>query len=88
MKETIMANPPIDTLRDGPLKATIWKNETDKGAFYNIDLTRAFKTDDGFQDTTSFRSSDLLRVAFLAQQAHARVIELKANDKSSTPEPE
>ncbi len=62
-----MANQPTETLRDGSLKATIWKNEGEKGAFFSVTLTRTYKDDAGnYHDSDSFSGSELLRIAHLA----------------------
>ena len=37
-------NGPADTLRDGAVKATIWKRESDKGAFYATTLSEPIPT--------------------------------------------
>ncbi len=74
-----MANtPPADTLRDGNLKATIWRNEGEKGPYFTTTLSRSYKDGDGnYRDTQSFASSDLLRVSELARQAHNHTNVLK-----------
>ncbi len=65
---------PVETLRDGAIKATIWKNTGEKGDYYSVDLTRIYKDkDDHYQDTHSFSSHELLRVAHLAERAYDRV---------------
>lgn len=78
---------PEDTLRDGALKATIWKNEGEKGPFYNATITKTYRDDRGeYRDTHSFSSNDLLRVSELSRKAHNRVLDLKreqAPDKSN-----
>lgn len=87
-----MANDkPVDTLRDGALKATIWRNETKEGAFYSTTLSRTYKDDDDkYRDSHSFASNEMLRVGELARRSHNRVIELKrdhARDKCREAEP-
>ena len=69
---------PAFTLRDGTLKATIWKNDGQKGPWFSVDFTRGYRTDDGWNDTNSIRGDDLLKLAFLAQEAYAKHLELKA----------
>lgn len=70
-------NVPEDRLVDYPYKATIWRNESDKGSYFTVTLTRSFRDDDGnYQDTHSISSKDLLRVSELARSAHHRVNEL------------
>lgn len=68
---------PAFTLRDGTLKATIWKNESEKGPWFSVDFTRGYRKGDQWQDTTSMRGDDLLKLAFLAQEAYAKHVELK-----------
>jgi len=72
-----MSNKPIDTFRDGFLKATIWKNTNDKGDFYSVDLSRTYKDGEDLKDTHSFNSGDLLKVARLAGKAYDRIAELR-----------
>ena len=69
---------PAFTLRDGALKATVWKNESEKGPWFSVDFSRGYRTKDGWRDTSSMRGDDLLKLAFLAQEAYAKHVELKA----------
>ena len=73
---------PIDTLRDGNIKATIWKNLGEKGNFFTVTFTRTYKDEgDNYQDSDSFSGSQLLRVAHLATRAYDRISELRAADR-------
>ncbi len=77
-----MANQPIETLRDGSLKATIWKNFGDKGNFYSVNLTRLYTDEAGnFHDSDSFSGSELLRIARLASKAYDLTNELRKAEK-------
>ena len=76
-------NKPAATIRHGNLKCVLWRNEGEKGPWYVADLVRTFKTESGFQDTNKVNGEDLLRVAFLAQQAYGQLQELKAADKAA-----
>ena len=78
-----MSNQPIETLRDGSLKATIWSNFGEKGTFYTVNLTRTYKGDGGnYHDSDSFSGSELLRIAHLATRAYDRVGDLRQADKA------
>lgn len=69
---------PDETLRDGPLKAVIWRNDGENGAFFSVTLAKTYKDDRGqYQDSHSFSGTDLLRVAELSRQAYSRVNELR-----------
>jgi hypothetical protein len=76
------SNTPAATIRLGNLKCVLWRNEGEKGAWYNVDLVRTFKNESGFHDTHSIPADDLLRVAFLAQQAFEKLQELRSNDRA------
>lgn len=82
MSATVIKNTPIETLRErGGLKATIWFNATPnstKGGFYSVELSRVYRTDEGYKNSRSFNDSDLLFIARLAEKAHDRIRELRA----------
>jgi hypothetical protein len=64
---------PVETLRDGLIKATIWANRNDEGqVFFSTSFTRSYKTDDGFKDTNGYSGAQLLRLAKLAEKAYDR----------------
>lgn len=70
-------NGPADTLRDGHLKASIWRNEGERGHFFSTTLARTYEDRDGnLQDSQSFATNDLLRVSELARNAYTRSREL------------
>ena len=72
---------PIETIRDGALKASIWKNQGEKGPFYSVRITRTFTDEKGnYHDSDSFSGSELLRVVHLAAKAYDRANELRAAD--------
>lgn len=76
-----MNNQPAFTLRDGAIKATIWANDSEKGTFYSVDVTRSYKDKGGeWQETTSFSGSDILRAGNLYTAAYNRILQLKADE--------
>ena len=64
---------PVDTLRDGFLKATIWSNEGENGSYFTIDFAKTYEKDGELHDGRSFTSQDLLAVAELARRAYRQV---------------
>ena len=83
-----MANKPIDTLRDGNIKATIWKNFGEQGNFFSVTFTRTYKVEGGnYQDSDSFSGTQLLRLAHLATRTYDRVGELRAADREEQTTP-
>lgn len=87
-------NQPADVIRDTNLKATIWRNEAEKGPFYATEFTRTYRDRDGeYRDTHSFVAADLLRLSELARKAYDRTSELRREDRehakaASAPETE
>ncbi len=74
---------PAASVRDGNLRIALWRNETDDGRpWFNCELSRTFQNENGYQETNRVPASDLLRVAFLAQQAYGEYLELRAQEKA------
>ena len=62
---------PVETLREGQLKAAIWQNESNNGKYHSVTVARTYKDQDGnLQDTSSFRAKDMLGLSELARRAH------------------
>ena len=77
---------PIHTLRHRNLKATIWRNDTDKGPMFNVTLVRAYRDDAGeWQDSHSFGYDDLMNVSALLYEAHAHISAVKAKENATRP---
>lgn len=73
---------PAASVRDGNLRIVLWRNESEKGPWFNCELSRTFQNENGYQETNKVPASDLLRVAFLAQQAYGEYLELRAKEKA------
>ncbi|MDX8353968.1 hypothetical protein [Cognatiyoonia sp. IB215182] len=68
---------PEETLREGPLKAAIWRNEGESGTYHSVTVARTYKDREGnLQDTQSFRPKDMLGLSELARRAHHNAHEL------------
>ena len=80
-------NRPVQTLRDGSLKASIWQNETrDGGSFYSTQFGKTYedpKTGE-LKDSNSFSGTDLLRLSELARKAYAFEGKLRVEGRQST----
>lgn len=75
-------NTPIATLRDGAIKAAIWRNETENGARYSVEFSRSYKTAEGeWRDSHSFSNSDLLRLSLLATRAYTEAAAYREQDQ-------
>jgi hypothetical protein len=72
---------PAQTIRYGRLKATIWRQESDKGPWYSVVLARTYRDQSGnWQSSGSYGRDDLLLLAKIADQAHSWICRRMAQD--------
>lgn len=84
MENADQSNAPRDVLRDGNLKASIWRNESEKGPFYSVTLNRVYRDNqDELRDSHSFSGTDLLRLSELARKTYDRAQELRREDRQA-----
>jgi hypothetical protein len=63
-------NKPMNTLRCGNIKATIWQNRSENGTFFSTTFSRPFKDQSGvWRNGSSFGLNDLDALLTVAQQA-------------------
>jgi hypothetical protein len=79
---TNQTNQPRATIRDGALKATIWKNFGENGTFYSVDFSRTYKQGEAYKDSHSFSGSEPLQLARLAHKAYDLIADIRAAEKS------
>ncbi len=73
-----MSNTPEDTIRDGRIKATLWRNEGEKGPYVSTDFSRSWQDSEGqWHDSKSFGLGDLLGLSELARTAYGRGREIE-----------
>ena len=82
MPKTNTKTRPVHEVRFGRIKAAIWENPSETGTRYNVTITRIYKDDDGWKDTSSFGRDDLPLVAKVADLAHSWIFEQQACDAS------
>ncbi|ODR99307.1 hypothetical protein AUC68_04750 [Methyloceanibacter methanicus] len=77
-------NQPVEKMRNGSIVATIWKNESEKGAFFSVTFARTYKDADGdYHDVNSFSGTQLLQLAKLANEADTRVRKLRQDERAT-----
>ena len=78
-EKNIMANQkPVEEVRIGRVKATVWRNGTDEQPRYNVTFSRLYKEGDQWKSTQSFGRNDLLVLAKVADLVHTRILQLPA----------
>ena len=64
---------PADEIKLGSIVATIWKNESASGSYFNVTVTRLYKDGDTWKRSESFGRDDLLLVAKVIDLSHTRI---------------
>lgn len=72
---------PVGEVKFGSIVASIWKNESKNGAYYNVTISRLYKDGDNWKRSENFGRDDLLTVAKAADLAHTRIFELSKESK-------
>lgn len=82
-----MADRPVHEIRLGRVKAAIWRNEGENGARHNVTISRIYKTEAGWESSTSFGRDELPLVAKVADLAHTWLFQQGEHQESSSPPP-
>jgi hypothetical protein len=73
---------PIAKVRVDLINASIWKNTTDKGTFYNVTFENRYRDGEGnWKSGHSYAAGDLLALAKAADLAHSKIIELREGEE-------
>ncbi len=71
---------PINEIRIGRIKATIWLNGTEDQPRHNVSFGRVYKDGETWKTTHSFGRNDLLVLAKVADVAHTLILEMENKD--------
>lgn len=76
---------PIETLRDGSVKAAIWENDSEKGKFHSVTFSRTYRDKEGnYANSSRFSGADLLKLSKIAEQSYDAVQQYRApQDRNS-----
>lgn len=65
-------------MRDGPVKASIFRNDGEHGPMFNTTFSRTYTDRDGNKkESRSFQSGDILRIQNLSGKVHDRINEMR-----------
>ena len=71
-------NAPVAKVSVGLQTASIFKNQHEGRAFYNVSFDRRYRDAEGnWKSTSSYGRDDLLALAKLADLAHTKILELQ-----------
>jgi hypothetical protein len=71
---------PAHKLKIGNLTAVIWRNLGERGNWYSVQLTRGYRTDDGWRKPNGLGFDALLAAGKLLDQAHTWIGHQLATD--------
>ncbi len=66
---------PVYEIRVGGIRASIWRNDTDKGPRYNTTFDRSYRDGEEWKTSDSFGRDDLLTLGFVAQESLRWIVE-------------
>jgi len=75
MQEESMSNQPVQEIRRGRIRASIWVDETERGPKYSTIFTKLYKAGDRWQDTAHFGVNDLPLIVQVAELARAWILQ-------------
>ena len=83
-------NKPLETLRDGALKVSIFRNRGEKGDYYALDPGRIYTDEKSgeVREASSLSGTEALRMAHLLTRGYQRVGEFKEQAKEQAKEKE
>lgn len=79
---------PVHEVRLGKVKAAIWRNESENGVRFGVTFARIYKTEQGWESSSSFGRDELPLVAKVADMAHTWIYQQNEKNDSQSDEPE
>ena len=72
---------PVAKIRVDLINASIWKNHTDNGTFYNVTFENRYRDGEGnWKSGHSYAANDLLALAKAADLAHTKIVDLRNSE--------
>ena len=84
-EDVTMSKRPVHQIRLGRIRAAIWENQSKNGTRYNVTISRLYREEDEWRDSSSFGRDDLLLVAKVADRAHGWIFE-QSQSRSENPD--
>lgn len=83
-------HPPIETIRAGNIKASVWENGNQQGeTYYAVTFAKTYRDSDGrLADTSAFVGADMLQLAYVANEAYAKTNALRQRHTHERDEPD
>ena len=72
-------NKPAYECRFGGVRATVWRRDSQKGAFHVVKFSRSYRKDGAWKETNGFSFSEMRHLSVVLKQARAW---MKANGET------
>ncbi len=79
---------PAHKIRRANLQVVIWRNTSENGTWYSVNLSRSYKVDEGWRETDSLGQDDILSAIKLLDQADTWMMHQYAADRKARKESE
>ncbi len=74
---------PVKELRIGVVRAAIWRNEGENGAWHNVTFDRLYRNEgEDWKSGASFGRDELLLLAKVADHAHTWIVKAESSKRS------
>lgn len=73
-------NQPVHTVRHRNLKASVWRNDTERGPMYNVLVVRSYREGEEWHDSHSLGYDDLMNAAKLLYDCHSFITAERAQE--------
>lgn len=84
-KQTKEKQKPVQEIRMGRIKAAIWENDTEKGVRYNVTISRLYKDEETWKNSSSFGRDDLLLASKVLDRAHSWIVATTQKAQAAAP---
>ena len=76
-------NDPVVTFDRGRVHCAVFANESDRGVWFNVKITRPYNAGEGLKEATTFSREDLPHVTKVSDLAYDWIWSQKARPKAS-----
>ncbi len=78
-----MTNRPVKEFKMGKIKASVWSNTGEKGAWHSVTVSRLYKDNDKWKSAESFNREDLPVLCKVLNLAHSWLYEQSAEERKA-----
>lgn len=81
----LVRRPPTHVAQHGGVRAAVWENAGEGDLTYSIRITRSYRVDNVWYETTNMGHAELISVAKVALEAHSWIAKTRRARRSTMP---